>query len=207
MLSPEDGSFMSTIGPIAGPTTGYRITGLEYDATNDTLYGTSNSTDFLEIDMATGGATAITPGPGIVITRPTVDSYGFMVAWSPHATGDDVLVFVDQDTGETTEFPDYDIFFSEHGIAFDNHDILYIINSNGDVYTMVNNLPSLTGNIGSRAHHGDFHPETGHYSGIDNTNDSGGNPRHLLVVDVNTPAVMDSLATVDYLSAVTFYYD
>ncbi len=201
LLSPDDGSFINTIGSI-----GFWVTGLEYDTVSNKLYGTTDNWELIEIDMATGVASTIGPGAGTQITRPTVDSTGQMVVWSPWDSGDDGLAIVDTATGDVTVTLWVDFSPDEHGLAFDNEDNLYLINWNGDIYTIGHfGLVTYVGTIGTMAHHGDFHPVTGLYWGIDRKHNASG--PHLLAVDVNTPAVLDSLATVEKLHAITFYYD
>lgn len=204
MLSPEDGSFMSTIGSV-----GHKVNGLEYDAVSNKLYGTTDNWDLIDIDMTTGVASTIGPGAGTQVTRPTVNSEGLMVVWSPWDSGDDIFYVVDTATGDFMEGEGVGFTPDEHGLAFDNEDNLYLISFGGDIYVIG---PFITvdykGTIGTRAHHGDFHPETGYYWGIDETNSSAVNDtRQLLVVDVNTPSIISTLTTVDNLHSVTFYYE
>jgi hypothetical protein len=209
LLDPDDGSFISSIGSV-----GHRLNGLEYDAVSNKLYGTTSTSDptfprgLIEIDMKTAVPTNI--GAAVIkIARPTVNSNGDMFAWDCWQTS---LVTVNKVTGSATIVGDSGIFFERHGLAFDNEDILYLVDDGGEIYTIdtANGSATFTSSIGMRAHHGDFHPETGHYWGIDETRSTAGGPgkpRKLLVVDVNTPAVIDSLSTVNDLHTITFYYD
>lgn len=208
LLSPDDGSFISTIGSV-----GFGVTGLEYDAVSNKLYGTTSSQDpsfpdgLIVIDMATGTATTIGTGAGMKISRPTVNSAGEMFAYSQW-DGEDGLITVATATGVATTVGTGGFQPDEHGLAFDNGDILYLVDGNGDIHTIdtASGAATFISSINTRAHHGDFHPETGHYWGIDTTYDWGGS-FNLLVVDVNTPAILDSLSTVEHLHAITFYYD
>ena len=214
LLSPEDGTFINTVGPV-----GYKVTGLEYDAVSGKLFGSTSSNDqvlangLIEIDMSTGVATTIGPS-GMGISRLTVNSTGEMYAWSPRFS-EDGLISVDTTTGvASTVGSPSGIRTLEHGLAFDNEDTLYMINGEpssntiGAIYTLdtANGAATYFTLIGSRAHHGDFHPVTGMYWGIDEKADDSNN-MSLLIIDVNTAAILDSIPTVDGLHAVTFFYE
>jgi hypothetical protein len=202
---------MDTIGSV-----GYYVNGLEYDPVSGKLYGTTTRQDpsfpngLIEINMSTGFATTIGPA-GMHINNPTVNSTGEMFAWSED---DDDLVTVDVATGVATSVGDSGISSRQHGLAFDQDNNLYLVDDDvGDVWSIdaSTGAGTLTTTIGTRAHHGDFHPESDLYWGIDEFygGKMGPNPpeRNLLVVDINTAAILDSLSTVDNLHAITFYYD
>jgi len=225
LLSPEDGSFISTIG-----STGHYINGLAYDAVSDKLYATTSFRDpifsygLIELDMETATATTIGYA-GIDIQTPTVNSSGEIYAWSENQEqgGGDDLISVDPTTGVATTLGDSGLSTGGHGLAFDMNDDLYFVNFMVEIYTIDAASGAATfftdptpldihvggGDNNDLAHHGDFHPETNYYWGI-----GGAYPwewatvptRKFLVIDMNTPAVIDStLQTVDHLHAITFY--
>lgn len=209
-LSPEDGSFLQTIGPV-----GYYVNGLEYDPVHHKLYGTTSSNDpdfpdgLIEIDMATGAGTPIGAGAGMYINNPTVNSAGEMFAWTEVS---DDLVAVDTATGVATVVGDSGIDSYEHGLAFDNGDNLIFVNWDGEIYTIdpVSGEATSTASIGQRAHHGDVHPTTGLYWGIDETwayAPGPGGQRNLLVVDVTAGTITTTFPSLDDLHAITFFYD
>jgi len=213
MLNPESGAFMSTIGPV-----GYYVNGLEYNMVNDTLYATTSTKDpvfpngLIEIDMMTGISTTIGGGAGSQINNPTVNSFGEIFAWS---TLDPNLLTVNSVSGVATTVGDLGIGLTPGGggLAFDNTDNLYLVTYGASIYTLdastgaatfFSDIPGT-----SIAHHGDFHPKTDLYWGLspDPWDWQSDPSRDLLVIDVNLPAIIDSLATVEYLHAVSFYYD
>jgi hypothetical protein len=209
-LSPEDGSFLRTIGPV-----GYYVNGLEYDAVHHKLYGTTSTNDpvfpdgLIEINRATGAGTPIGTGAGMMVMNPTVNSAGEMFAWTENS---DDLVTVNTATGVATVVGDSGIGTWEHGLAFDNTDTLVFVNADGGIYAIdpVSGVGTYTGSIGQRAHHGDVHPLTGLYWGIDETWSSmpgPGGSRNLLVVDITAETIDMILPTQDDLHAITFFYD
>jgi len=205
MLSPDDGSFMSTVGE-----TGYAINGLECDSTSGKLFATTSKNDgiffngLIEIDMMTAAATTI----GLLGSEGnslTSNSSGDFYAYSKY----DDLLAVNPITGVASTVGSMNGFM-ERGLAFDSSDTLYIVSENsGDVTTIdtADASTSYIGSVGTMAHHGDFHPETDLYWGVDNTYSfySGSGPRNLVIIDVSTPAVVGSpLPTVDDLHVITF---
>jgi len=216
-LNPNNGAFMNTIGPV-----GYYVNGLEYDPGSDKLYGTTSTNDptfadgLIEINMGTGAGVPIGPA-GLKINNPTVNSSGEMFGWTEDY---DWLISVDQSTGAASTVGDSAIETLGYGLAFDNDDNLYLVNASGfdstagaSIYTIDTGtgLATFTSTIPALAHHGDFHPKTGLYWGIDQLYAGKGtvNPpdRNLLVINVDTPEILNSLPTVDNLHAITFFYD
>jgi hypothetical protein len=213
-LSPDDGSFMSTIGSV-----GYYVNGLEYDATRHKLFGTTSTNDpnfpdgLIEISMINGAAATIGQA-GITINNPTVDSSGDLYAWSEDY---DWLITVDPLTGVATTVGDSGISTLAHGLAFDKNDILYMVNSavygtsdSGEIYTIdtATGAATLATTIGAIAHHGDFHPKTGMFWGLSNAPVKVPNStRNLIEIDLQAPAIIDRHPTVDNLHAITFFYD
>jgi len=208
LLNPTTGAYIRTIGSV-----GYNVNGLEYDRTTGKLYGTTGQSDpdfpngLIEINQTTGLGTPIGIGAGMLVNNPTVNSLGQMFAWSEDF---DDLVTINKVTGVATVVGDSGLSSFEHGLAFDNDDILVFVNGDGLTYTIntVTGAATPIGDIGQRAHHGDFSPVTDLYLGIDETDDSaaGAPERNLLAVDVADSLILDSLPTADYLHTVSFGY-
>jgi hypothetical protein len=204
-LDPSTGALVRTIGAV-----GYRVNGLEYDHVTGKLFATTSSGDvsfpngLIEIDLTTGAGTPVGTGAGMTIMNPTVSSTGAMYAWTEDS---DDLVTVDKTTGVATVVGDSQLSTWEHGLAFDPADRLVFVNGDGRFYTMdtATGAATLITVGGGRVHHGDFHPVTGHYWGIDETNGSADGPeRTLRVVDVNARTMSFGTQTVDNLFAITF---
>lgn len=200
-LDPNTGELLQTIGAV-----GYRVNGLEYDHVTGKLFATTSSGDanfpdgLIEIDMATGAGTPIGTGAGMLVNNPTVNSAGQLFAWTENS---DDLVRLDKTTGLATVVGDSLIDSWEHGLAFAPDGRLFFVNGDGEVFT----LDATTG-VGTsfatgagRAHHGDFHPVTGLYWGID---EIGTGPKNLRVIDMNARTVGFALPTVNDLFAITF---
>jgi len=204
-LSMTDGTVLKNIGSV-----GYYVNGLEYDAVSGKLYGTTSNNDpvfpngLIEINRLTGAGTPIGSGAGTYINNPTVNSAGEMFAWTEWS---DDLVTVDTAAGTATVVGDSGLSTMEHGLAFDNDDNLYMVNYDGAIYAIdpMTGGATYTATIGTRAHHGDFHPLTGLYWGIDLLYYAGPT-RNLLVVDIETPSIEDTISAIDNLHAVTFCY-
>ena len=105
------------------------------------------------------------------------------------------------------------------GLDFDATDTLYLVQDfdwNGDgqsVYTIdtttgaataVGALPGLPNGY---AHHGKFHPVTNLYYGIDAAGGRVAPPRNLLVIDIETLSVFNTIPTVDNLHTLVFLPD
>jgi hypothetical protein len=211
-LNVTTGAFDKTIGSV-----GYFVNGLTHDDTTGKLYATTSDNDpafpngLIEINKSTGAGTPIGVGFGRLVNVPTVNSLGEMFGWTED--GDD-LVRIDKVTGTATVIGDNLLGTAEQGLAFDNFDILvlvnplllqtgaYSVNTSTGNETLISTIPV------PRAHHGDFNPVTNYYWGIDQTNDSaaGAAARNLLVLDVTAGTVIQTLPTVDYLHAVAFGY-
>lgn len=205
-LDPTTGALIKTIGPI-----GYQVNGLEWDHTTGKLYATTSNGDanfpsgLLELNVSTGAGTPIGTGFGRTVMNPTVNSAGAMYAWTE--VGDD-LVTVDKVAGTVSVVGDAALSTLEHGVAFDNQDRLFIVNgSSGNIFRIDPATGAVTaaGSLTMRAHHGDFHPETGRYWGIDETSDSATSAaRNIRVVDIDAATVSATLPTVDELFTLTF---
>lgn len=205
-LDAGTGALVRTIGPV-----GYQVNGLEWDHTTGKLYATTSGNDanfpsgLLEINPETGAGTPIGSGFGRNVMNPTVNAAGAMYAWTEN--GDD-LVTVDKVAGTVAVVGDSALSTWEHGVAFDNQGTLYIVNgSSGDIYTLdlATGVPTAAGSLALRAHHGDFHPVTGLYWGIDETSDSAASAaRNIRVANLTTETITATLPTVNELFTLTF---
>jgi len=218
LLDPDTGAFIETVGPV-----GYYVNGLTYDDTNDKLYATTSANDLvfpnglIEINTSTGAGTPIGTGLGMVVTTPTVNSSGAMFGWRPPVIpeGSAALVSINKADGTATLIGEATLSTAEHGLAFDNFDVLMLVTPFEATNTIAYSINTDTGASTftaffadiPRAHHGDFHPDTNYYWGIDETDFSaeGAAARNLLVLDIATPAVIGTpLPTADYLHAIAF---
>lgn len=193
--------------------TGYALSGIAYDPVTRKLYGTtrggdSGSSQLIEISTATGAGTPVGPGTGTMLNVPAFNSSGALFAWTENS---DSLVRMNPTTGAiTTTFP-HNIGTAQTGLAFDNSDVLYLVNSGGVVYTIntTTGAGTLVGTIPglpySMAHHGDFHPVTGKYWGIDATN-SYTSSKNLLVIDIGTLTLENTISTLNDLHMLAFGY-
>lgn len=211
-IDPYNGDLVRTIGLV-----GYMVNGLEYNQKEGRLYGTTSFNDpnfpdgLIRINLATGEGTPIGTGAGMLINNPTVNSSGQMYAWTED---DDDAVTVDTATGTATVVGDSGVSSSQHGLAFDTNDNLFLVNrSDGDVYIIFTLIGSGTmiGSLGQRAHHGDFDPQTGLYFGLDtlpsDDNNFGNSARRIIIAEI-TPTGARAVAvtpTIDDLFTLTFY--
>ncbi len=217
LLDPDTGAYVRTIGSV-----GYYVHGLTYDTTNNKLYGTTSSNDpvfpdgLIEINTSTGAGTPIGTGAGMPVSCPTVNSLGAMFAWN-EITFD--LVSIDKATGLATDIGNSGLApspTSQQGLAFDNSDILTLVDPDGAGNTNAYSIDTASGAntylttflLLPQAPHGDFDPRTNYYWGIDQTEASAGGtaPRNLLVLDIGTTTLVSTLPTADYLDSVTFGY-
>jgi len=199
-LNPTTGELVKTIG-----TVGYAVNGLEYDASRGKLFATTAAGDpnfpsgLLAIDMATGAGTTIGSGTGTTTVNVTVNKAGKMYSWTEDS---DDLVSLSTTSGLATVVGDSGVDSYTHGLAFDNRDRLWLVNGDEQIYAidLATGIGSATGSLGSTAHHGDFHPDTGKYWGIDSTS----NPRHFVVADIDAATITTTMAAMDDLHAITF---
>jgi len=203
-IDPADGKTLRTIGPV-----GYAVNGLEYDATTGKLYGSTSVKDpaysgLIEIDMDTGAGTPIgVDGWGLddssgsyPVTNITVDSTGHMFGWwqAWHC-----LVSIDKTTGIATLVDKSNVNTYGYGLDFDNLDELYMVNGYWDnkyVYTVdpSTGLAAGVGDIGTKAHHGDFDLSSNLYYGISDPHEQS---RSLVVADLSAGSVISTFAELD----------
>jgi len=203
-ISTTDGS-ATYIGDI-----GYALSGIAYDPVTGKLYGTTRGSNaqLVEINTATGAGTPVGAGTGYHLNVPAFNSSGELFAWSEDS---DSLVRMNPATGAvTTVFPN-SVGTSNTGMAFNNSNVLYLVNWGASVYT-VNTATGVATSIGSipgltydKAHHGDFHPVTGKYWGIDATN-SDSSSKNLLVIDIGTLTLENTISTLNDLHMLAFGY-
>ena len=211
-LDPETGALIRTIG-----TVGYVVNGLTYDPVQRKLYASTsklddNFTGLIEIDLETGAGTPI----GAVnfgqaagarpVNNLEIGPTGILYGWTNH---NDDLVTIDKSTGIATTVGDAGGSVNENGLAFDRSGTLYLVNtSEGNILTMnlSTGAATATGNsLGTHAHHGDIDSNNRYY-GIDYTGGQG-TPHHvrnLIVADLATGTVLDTLPTVDNLHTLAF---
>lgn len=220
-LNPTTGGFVSTIGSV-----GYIVNGLAYDATSGKLYGGTSFNDatyngLIEIDMTTGVGTPIgvhgwgLTGSATAVTNIAINSAGEMFGWWDPTVDD--LVWIDKTTGIATVVADSGLFSSEHGLAFDNDDNLYLFNGDDEpkpVYeintstgaaTHFGDITGFPDGYGEDVHHGDFDPDTNLYYGISDWGNF--NPRAIHVVDMSDLSITSTLPTVDNLHTLAFISD
>lgn len=162
----------------------------------------------------------------------TFNSFGTLVAWTyiTYETPWDYqnLAFfstIDLITGVATPFSFFYGGCYEGGIAFDNLNVLYLINRYYD--PDVNTIDMSSGEVsfprlgviddtayrqeyGNQHlsigyYHGDFHPITGKHWSIDlNSSYTDVARRNLFVVDIKNLTIEDKIPTIDNLEAITF---
>lgn len=217
-LNPETGNLIRYIGEDIG----YQVNGLTYDETTDTLYATTSDKDeifsngLLVIDLETGvgSPVEIEANQEKKINNLTSNSIGELYGWTKDS---DDLILWNKEKGTVIVLGDSGITAKKHGLAFDNADFLFIFNGAENLdLSLIDTINSpgaatLLGSISdtqnSSAHHGDFHPETNLYYGLDATlGVSGGSisERNILLIHTGTKAVVSTLATIDKLHTITF---
>lgn len=202
-INPATGALVQTIGGV-----GYLVNGMAWDAATSTLYATTSALDptlanaLITIDTTTGAGTAVGGDTGILVNCPAANSSGGLYGWSE--SGDDPVVW-NKATGTPTVIGDSTIGTWSQGLAFDNNDVLYIVNgSSGDVYSIntTTGLATSVDTVGVLAHHGDFHPTSNVYYGIDAT--SSGTKNLVLVDPAASWTVTSTIPTIDNLHTLAF---
>ncbi len=209
-LDPDTGAIIDEIGKV-----GYRVNGLEYDHTTGRLFASTAAHDpthngLIEIDMDTGAGTPIgKPGWGlgewIPVTNLTVNSAGELYGWCEYYEypewGYDDLVWINKDDGTAKVVGESYLDTWMYGLAFDIYDTLFLGNGDGEIYVIDpgSGMAYDTGwNIGTEAHHGDFHPITNIYYGL-----TYSEPRLIITVNPETGEV-GKLAEVPEMHTLTF---
>ena len=202
-INPDTGALVQTIGSV-----GYLVNGMTWDATTSTLYATTSQHDanfpngLIKINPATGASTRVGSGAGQDVNVPACNSTGVLYGWT-EATDD--LVLWNKVAGTITVFGDSGVDTAEEGLAFNTLGVLYLVNWDG-IYTINTStgVGTFVGSIGRLAHHGSFRSTNNLYYGVDQTEDTSGPPRSLIVVNVATQTVVNTIPTVDLLHTLTF---
>ena len=202
-LDPLTGGLIQTIGSV-----GFGVNGLTYDAVTGILYGSArNNGGLIQINLTTGAGTLVGTGwndlgdDGIVTLAS--NSTGAVFGWL-ESTLDD-LVSVNTAAGTASIVGDAGIGTGAHGLAFNSADVLYLMNSGGDYFTIdpVTGASTLVNSLGQTAHHGDFDPVSGLYVGIDRT---ASGTKNLVRANLLTNT-FTLVGTVDDLHTLTFIPD
>ena len=206
-LHPVTGALIGTIGGV-----GYRVNGMTWDQTTGTLFATTSNNDatfpdgLISIDLATGAGTPIGTGAGQLVNNPAANSVGAVYGWTE--SGDDPVLW-NTAAGTVTLVGISGISTLAHGLSFDNSDTLYLMDDGVQVYT-IDTTSGVATSVGAvttatgYAHHGDFHPTTNLYYGIETTPWDAG-PRTLVVIDAATQTVVSTIpTTIDALHVITF---
>jgi len=143
--------------------------------------------------------TTIGSGTGQTTVNLTVNKAGKMYSWTEDS---DDLVSLSTTSGVATVIGNSGVSTATDGLAFDTRDRLWLVNEGGDIYAidLVTGIGSATGSLGTTAHHGDFHPDSGKYWGIDSTS----NPRHFVVADIDAATVTTTIPAMNDLHVITF---
>ncbi|MCX6929415.1 MAG: hypothetical protein NT154_40300 [Verrucomicrobia bacterium] len=232
LINPDNGALVSSIGPV-----GFTVNGLAWDAKSKTLFATTSVTDktfhgLITINIRTGAGTPVNASlvnfgipidpavpKGSPIHSITIDSFGNMVGWYDEVAPatSDTFVKIDKRTGVAKEFPNTGINTAQNGLSFDNHNILWNIDSpvqlpDGTVTQTAYVLKGSGKMLLARplspptaAALGDFNPENNLYYGL-NFNVASGTPLEadLVVVNPITGAVTTLGRTVDGLHVIAF---
>ncbi|MEW6714607.1 MAG: hypothetical protein AB1306_05910 [Nitrospirota bacterium] len=204
-LNPATGALIRTIGSV-----GYIVNGLVYDHTTGRLFASTSVTDpsyngLIEISLATGAGTPVgVNGWGLgsaAVTNITVNAAGQMYGWWDPSQDD--LVIIDKTTGIATWVGNAGVGTGANGLDFDSSDILYMLNYNGNYYTVNTSTGALAfvNSIPSMAHHGKFHPDSNIWYGIHNI---GTGPKNLVLANLSTGTIVSTIPTVDNLHTLEF---
>lgn len=197
-LDPATGAVLTTIGSV-----GYRVNGMTYDATTNTMYATTSNGDasfpdgLISINLATGAGTEIGTGAGQYVNVPTANSAGVLYGWTEDT--DDAVLW-DKVAGTITVLGSSGISTLEQSLAFDNSDTLYYVSINAGGIQTINTTtgaatsgPAISGATGYALHHGDFAPGTTLLYAL---TDIGTGPRDIDILDVTTGVVTNTLTQV-----------
>lgn len=204
-LDPDTGALIQTIGSV-----GYTVNGLEW--ANGKLYASTSANDanfpsgLLEINTLTGQGTPIGTGfnaPDQAVVSITSNSSGQLYGWVEPSV--DSLAIIDPVTDLATLLGDSDLSTWTLGLAFDANDNLFLVNGDGEVYSIdpANSAATYLYDLTTMAHHGDFNPLNGRYYGITSPWET---TKSLIVADLglSSGSVVATLPTVDNLHTITF---
>jgi hypothetical protein len=202
-INPTTGALIQTIGSV-----GYMVNGMTWDATTSTLYATTSDHDanfpdgLITINPATGAGTPVGTGAGQYVNVPACSPSGALYGWTEES---DDLVLWNKALGTITVISS-PVGTANEGLAFNTAGVLYLVNGGGPIYTINTSTGAgtLVGSIGQTAHHGSFNPASNLYYGLDATPHDGTSTRNLLVVNVATPAIVNTIPTVNNLFTLAF---
>ena len=207
-INPTTGALVRVIGNV-----GYLVNGMTYDATSGTLYATTSTNSaahpngLITINLTTGAGAPVGTGAGQFVNVPAVDSAGKLVGWTE--ASDDLVVW-NKAAGTIVVPGPAGISTGEQSLAFDNNDVLYLLNGNSNLYTintttgaaaLLGSVPNL--GVNGLGHHGDFNPDNNLLYALDATADYG-STRNLLLVNVLTRQVVQTIPTIDNLHTLAF---
>jgi len=226
-LDPATGQLIRVIGPV-----GFTVNGMAWDPKTETLFASTAIGDvsfhgLITIDPATAIGTPVNPSvenfglPGnSPIHSITIGANGKIVGWydefAPPVGVTDTFVQIDKKTGIATEHPDTGINTSQNGLAFDNGNNLWNIDSprfNGGVVTQtayllnpVHGKPTFSRPLSppTPAALGDFSPANNLYYGLNFQSFSPVHATFIVTVDLSTGAVTTLGQTVDDLHVIAF---
>jgi hypothetical protein len=226
-LDPATGALVTTIGPV-----GYTVNGLAWDPKSGTLFATTAIGDaafhgLITIDLTTGAGTPVNPSIdnfGLSGNSPihsiTIGANGKIVGWydefAPPAGVTDTFVQIDKKTGIATEHNNTGIDTSQNGLAFDNCNNLWNIDSprfeagavtqTAYLLNPVHGKPTFSRPLSppTNAALGDFSPANDLYYGLNFQAFSHNRATFMVTVDVSTGTVATLGQTVDNLHAIAF---
>lgn len=206
-INPTTGAQVRSIGSV-----GYAVNGMTYDATTNTLYATTSNNDpifpngLITINMTTGAGTPVGAGAGQLVNVPSANSSGQLYGWTENS--DDPVLW-NKAAGTITVLSPSGVGTAEQSLAFDNNNVLYLLNYDQNLYTIntttgaATSLGAVTGIVSGVAHHGDFNPDNNQLYAINMVRD-GYNPRDLYVIDITTRNVVATLPTANDLHTLAF---
>jgi hypothetical protein len=226
-LDPATGQLVQVIGPV-----GFTVNGLAWDPKSSTLFGSTAIGDaafhgLITIDLTTGAGTPVNPSvdnfglPGnSPIHSITIGANGKIVGWydefAPPAGVTDTFVQIDKKTGIATEHNNTGIDTSQNGLAFDNGNNLWNIDSprfEAGVVTQtayllnpVHGKPTFSRPLSPpiAAALGDFSPANNLYYGLNFQAFSHSHTTFIVTVDVSSGNVATLGQTVDNLHTLAF---
>ncbi|HYD50902.1 MAG TPA: hypothetical protein VEB21_21275 [Terriglobales bacterium] len=223
ILDPTDGAVVSTVGPI-----GFSITGLAYDVTSGTLYGStgnnpaSDARSLVSIDTTTGAGTLIGPsGVDTPMADLTFDPAGTLYGWSGFsgtrglysidpATG--AATLVGSNTGRLTFVDGNGLASNVAGEMFgaatdDSADsaALFSVDPSTAISTMIATLTGMPGSADASVSALAFNSSGILYGAVQNFSSSlNGFDSFLVTINTSTGAVTTLGQTFDRLDAIAF---
>jgi hypothetical protein len=228
-LDPATGQFVQEIGPV-----GFTVNGMAWDPKTQTLFASTAIGDvsfhgLITIDLLTGRGTPVDPtavnfgipGDASPIHSITIGANGKIVGWydefAPPVGITDTFVQIDKKTGIATQHTDTGIDTSQNGLAFDNNNNLWNIDSpkrqpgapttqTAYLLNPVHGKPTFSRPLTppTPAALGDFSPANNLYYGLNFQSFSGNAATFIVTVDLSTGTVTTLGRTVDNLHVIAF---